>query len=78
MTKVFDYEIVKRIGTLTDDPDSTVTLELNLLSWNGSKPGYDLRKWKTEKDGTRKPLKGIVITKPELDSLKQLIEGLED
>lgn len=38
------YEIVKEIGVLSESQKGW-TKELNLVSWNGAEPKYDLRDW---------------------------------
>jgi hypothetical protein len=38
------YEIIKEIGVLSESPKGW-TKEVNLVSWNGAEPKYDLRDW---------------------------------
>lgn len=38
------YEITKEVGTLSQSAKGW-TKELNLISWNGAAPKYDLRDW---------------------------------
>ena len=38
------YEILKTIGILSENSRGW-TKELNLISWNGGKPKYDIRDW---------------------------------
>jgi hypothetical protein len=47
------------------------TRELNLVSWNGGEPKYDLRDWAPEHE---KMGKGISMTKDEVFELLQLLE----
>ncbi len=38
------FEIIKNIGVLSESPKGWIK-ELNLISWNGKEPKYDLRDW---------------------------------
>ncbi|NLN48820.1 MAG: hypothetical protein GX154_07020, partial [Clostridiales bacterium] len=38
------FEIIKTIGVLSESAKGW-TKELNLISWNGREPKYDLREW---------------------------------
>ncbi len=66
----FKYEIVEHLGVISENA-SGWTRELNLISWNGGKPKYDIRDWAPEHE---KMGKGIGLTKDELAELKDLIE----
>jgi len=44
----FKYEIVKSLGTLSESTKGWKK-ELNLISWNGREPKYDLREWDPKK-----------------------------
>lgn len=50
----FKYDIVEEIGVISENSKGW-TKELNLISWNGAKPKYDLRDWSPghEKNGQR-------------------------
>ena len=50
------------------------TKELNLVSWNGREPKYDIREWDPEHE---KMGKGVTLTEEELVALKMLLEELE-
>ena len=75
MAKEFTYEIKKNFGTLSNT--GTLTVELNLISYNGADPKYDLRKWRMKDD---KPTmqKGITMTREELLALRDLLNCMED
>ena len=62
------FEIIKCIGTVRDDGDWK--LELNLVSWNNQKPKYDLRSWNADHS---KCGKGVTMSEDELMTLKSLI-----
>lgn len=63
------YEIVEHIGVISESPKGW-TKELNVISWNGKEPKYDLRDWAPNKE---KMGKGITLTEAELDALKKLL-----
>lgn len=73
--KEFTYTIEKRFGTVSNA--GSLPIELNLVSFNGSEPRYDLRKWR-ERDGERKMQKGITLTREELLGLREFLNGLGD
>jgi hypothetical protein len=68
------YEIVKEIGVLSESPKGW-TKELNLVSWNGAEPKYDLRDWAPDHE---KMGKGVTLTKEEARKLSELLNGIED
>ncbi len=63
------YEIVREVGVLSESK-SGWRKELNLISWNGAAPKYDLRDWdpKHERMG-----KGVTLTEEELQKLKEIL-----
>ena len=68
----FKYEIVEQIGVISESSKGW-TKELNLISWNGGQPKYDIRDWAPEH---AKMGKGITLTKEELDQLAELLSNL--
>lgn len=66
------FEIVEHIGVLSTGSKGW-NKELNLVSWNGREPKYDLREWSPEHD---KMGKGVTLSKDELDALKGILEKL--
>ena len=65
----FRYDIVEEIGVLSENAKGW-RKELNLISWNGATPKYDIREWAPEHE---KMGKGVTLTKEELEALKKLI-----
>ena len=63
-------EVIKKIAVLNDS-DAGYTKELNLVSWNGREPKYDLRTWSPEGIA----LKGLTLTEEEA---KELCKALRD
>lgn len=66
------FEIVEHIGVLSTGSKGW-TKELNLVSWNGREPKYDIREWSPEHD---KMGKGLTLSKDELEELKGILEKL--
>jgi hypothetical protein len=65
------YEITEEIKVLSENSNGW-TKQLNLVSWNGSKPKYDIRDWSPEKD---RMAKGITLTEEEM---KILVETMNN
>ncbi len=70
----FKFEIVKELGVISEGK-SGWKRELNLVSWNGAAPKYDVRDWAP---GHEKMGKGISMTRDELDALGKLIAALDE
>lgn len=64
------YEIIQTIGVLSENTRGWKK-ELNLISWNGGKPKYDIRDWAPEHE---KMGKGVTLTEEEMHALAALIE----
>lgn len=63
--KEIQYEIVKEIAVLSTG-DSGYTKEINLISWNGNEPKYDIRSFSPNREKCRK---GITLTESEVKNL---------
>lgn len=63
------FEIIETFGTLSTTP-SGWTKELNLISWNGGEPKYDIRQWAPDH---AKMGKGVSLSREEAEELKQLL-----
>jgi len=68
----FKYEVTKHIGVLSEGSKGW-TKELNLISWNGREPKYDIRDWAPERE---KMGKGVTLSEEEVESLKRLINEI--
>lgn len=66
------YDIVEELGILSENAKGW-TKELNLISWNGSDPKFDLRDWAPEHE---KMGKGTTMTKDELMELKEILRSI--
>lgn len=70
-------EIVRPIAVLSEN-ERGYTKEINLVSWNGADPKYDIRNWHP---GREKCGKGITLTEEEvhalMDALKEVFREEE-
>ena len=62
----FTYEITERIAVLSTNARGWER-QLNMISWNGNAPKYDIRDWS----------KGISLTAEELKTLKDILNDME-
>jgi hypothetical protein len=65
----FKFEIKENLGVLSESSKGWKK-ELNLISWNGAEPKFDIRDWSPEHD---KMGKGITLSSEELDELHKLL-----
>lgn len=63
------YDIIKEIGVLSENSKGWKK-EINLISWNGGEPKYDVRDWAPEHE---KMGKGTTLTKDEVMRLKEIL-----
>ena len=64
-------EVIRKIAVLNDS-DAGYTKELNLVSWNGREPKYDLRTWSPEGIA----LKGLTLTEEEAKELYKALGNM--
>ena len=67
------FEIVEKVGTLSTSPKGW-NKELNLVSWNGNAPKYDLRDWAPDHS---KMGKGITLTDGDLLALRDILNEMD-
>jgi len=67
------FEVVKHLGVLFQLP-SGWSKELNLVSWNGREPKYDIRDWAPDHN---KMGKGITLTADEIILLRDLLNEMD-
>jgi hypothetical protein len=67
----FSYEVTKELGVISENAKGWQT-KLNMVSWNGGEPKFDIRPWSP--DGERMG-KGISLSEEELDKLAELIQS---
>jgi len=67
------FKVVKHLGVLFQSP-SGWSKELNLVSWNGREPKYDIRDWAPDHN---KMGKGITLTADEIILLRDLLNEMD-
>ena len=72
--KEIQYEIVKEIAVLSAS-DSGYTKEINLISWNGKEPKYDIRSFSQT---VRNAAKGITLNADEAVALLKALQKEAD
>lgn len=72
MADEFRYEIVEEIGVVSTNAKGWQK-ELNLISWNGRPPKFDLRDWAPNHE---KMGKGITLANEELAELKKILTSM--
>ena len=68
------FEIKEELGVLSESAKGW-TKELNLVSWNGAPPKYDLRDWAPDHE---KMGKGITLSLDEIQSLSELLTKISE
>ena len=68
--KDIQYEIVKEIAVLSTG-ESGYTKEINLISWNGKEPKYDIRSFSPNRETCGK---GVTLTEAEAEKLLAALE----
>ena len=69
----FTYEITERIAVLSTNARGWER-QLNVISWNGNSPKYDIRDWSP---AGRRMAKGISLTAEELKTLRDILNDME-
>jgi hypothetical protein len=63
------YEIIEELGVLSESAKGWQK-ELNLISWNGAEPKYDLRDWAPNHE---KMGKGVTLNEEEVKTLYKIL-----
>lgn len=69
----FSYDIVETVAILSEGSKGWKK-ELNLISWNGRDPKYDIRDWSEDHE---KMGKGITLSTEEVRMLKEALTSFE-
>ncbi|QIJ69236.1 YdbC family protein [Enterococcus faecalis] len=72
MKEEFSYEILEEVAVLSENARGW-RKELNLISWNGRPPKFDLREWAPDHE---KMGKGITLTNEEFPELSKTIKSM--
>lgn len=67
------FDIIEEIGILSENSKGWKK-ELNLISWNGAAPKYDIRDWSP---GHEKMGKGITLTKEEMFTIMKILDNFK-
>ncbi|MFC0560023.1 YdbC family protein [Halalkalibacter alkalisediminis] len=67
------YEIIETVGVLAENSKGW-SKELNLVSWNGREPKYDIRDWAPNHE---KMGKGLTLSTEELVKLRDVLNQLD-
>ena len=67
------FEIMEHIAVISEGSKGWKK-ELNLVSWNGAAPKFDLRDWSPDYE---KMGKGLTLSSDELAKLKNVLEDME-
>lgn len=65
------FEITEHLGVLSESPKGW-TKEINLISWNGREPKYDIRDWAPNHE---KMGKGITLSEEEVNQLIEILKN---
>ena len=69
------FEIIKHLHSFPVVGGVKYQKEINLVSWYGKEPKYDIRGW-SEEQGCRKPGRGISLSQEEFRELISIGEDL--
>lgn len=67
----FSYEVVETIAVLSENARGWQK-ELNLVSWGGRDPKYDIREWSPEHDRMGK---GVTLSDEEMAALVEALKN---
>lgn len=67
-----EYKIIKKLASFPDSGEWN--MELNIISWNGRLPKYDLRKWNSDHT---KMSRGITMNQKEMRILAETVSALD-
>lgn len=74
MAEDFSYEILEEIAVLSENPKGW-RKELNLISWNGRPPKFDVRDWSP---GHEKMGKGVTLSNEEFQALQEALHKMNE
>ena len=67
----FKFEITKRIGVISSNSRGW-SKEINLVSWNGMEPKFDIREWSEDH---QKMSRGVTLSTEEARTLLSLLSA---
>ena len=66
---ILKFEIIKSIGVLSETSNGWKK-KVNIVSWNGGDPKYDIRIWNQDRT---KMEKGVTLSSAEIEKLRELL-----
>jgi len=69
------YEIVKHFGIISKQ--KSYQKEVNLISWDGREPVFDIRNFRINKDGGKQAMRGITVEKEDMLALKDILTNID-
>ena len=69
-----NFTITSHLATLSTNPKTAWTKELNLVSWNDRESKYDIREWSPDH---MKMGKGVTLNDEEIKELKRVLGEME-
>lgn len=70
MRDYITFEINKHFGVISTDSTGW-TLELNLVTWNGGKPKFDIRQWNESHEHMSR---GLTLTEEQMKSVVNILQ----
>ena len=73
MANEFTFEITRMIGVISENTKTDWKREINLVSWNGGEPKFDIREWSPDH---QRMSRGITMSCDEARKVSELISAL--
>ena len=64
-SETISFEIIKQLGVLSEN-EKGWKKEINLISWNGNEPKYDIRGWELSHEHMSR---GVTLSEAEINNL---------
>lgn len=71
----FTFDLQHHLATLSDS--GKLSTELNIISYSGQGPKYDLRRWRYLASGEKRMQKGLTLNVEELRELRDVLNTLD-
>ena len=71
----FTFDLQQHLATLSDS--GKLSTELNIISYSGTEPRYDLRRWRQTRNGEKRMQKGLTMNAEELRKLRDILNAFD-
>ena len=71
----FTFDLQQHLATLSDH--GKLSTELNIISYSGTEPRYDLRRWRQTRAGEKRMQKGLTMNAEEMRKLRDVLNTLD-